>query len=341
MSQILSVKTKVARRGHVYKCMRCTTITPYQSERSRVVSHLYKDHVPLVNSPFYCKVCLFRSVDETSLRRHVTSYGPHRQKMSELASLGRPTTDVSALLRSNDPYVVREGVDLVRLDTSTSEDIWTNRARPATAIPPCGIPILDLADEDVLTDILGSYDPQESVSPVNFPIVRTPVRPVLLNTVYTPSVPEYVPSTIIHSGLDCDVRPFLRPSPAAQPTSLSTSTVSLPVLPVPLPVYSAPVNVAPVVSATDPTSSTESPTTNGDGALVLAIREMTDRVVGAMKEQTTAYNLLRATMTGFIRRTEDLVQRRDSEGARGPSPKRSRLSSPKKPSVKSKVVRPK
>ncbi len=138
MSQILQMKTGVASRGHVYRCAHCTTVQAYQGERRRVISHLYKDHVALINCPYYCRACLFRSTDQVSLLKHVKGYGPHSQKMADLAARGRPTTDASVLLKATEPYLVKEGTDFVRLDPVNSEAVWScrNRQKATVQVPP-------------------------------------------------------------------------------------------------------------------------------------------------------------------------------------------------------------
>lgn len=141
MSQMLvPSRTSVASRGRVYKCLRCTTIQPYLGERRRVVSHVYKDHIALVNCPYYCTVCLFRSVDAMSMRRHTTTYPPHQQKMRDLQQRGSMISDATAMRQSTDPYHLQEGVDLQRLDGLSSEDLWKARTKLCAVEP--GIPFM-------------------------------------------------------------------------------------------------------------------------------------------------------------------------------------------------------
>ncbi len=237
MSQILAAKMGVASRGLVYRCQHCPTVPGYTGEKRRVISHMYKCHIPLDQAPYYCTVCLFRCTDESTLLRHVKTYDGHRQKMAEMAARGNPTTDTAALLKSLNPHIMREGVDYVRLDHRTSEEVWSNRVRQPTARPAPvtaqeGVTnILDdiLAyEQDGFSPFSGAHRPSTATTtpataaaPLGFgvdSVMNTPQHRVYnaysplppTSLLYTPTppalgVPAYVPSatrTVIMTGLD-------------------------------------------------------------------------------------------------------------------------------------------
>ncbi len=203
MSLIFQTKTCVASRGYGYRCMHCTTIQGYRGEKRRVVSHIYKNHIPLTQSPFYCKVCLFRSVDQESLIRHCgeSVYPAHRAKMLEF-NTGRVTTviDEDVLMRSTNPYDVREGTDFVRLAPEDSEVLWQERRKPegvpilrsprapmfVKPTPPRTVEIPStvqssprltmpaIGDENVWSEIMSGFDPSEALTPMANTIFNAP-----------------------------------------------------------------------------------------------------------------------------------------------------------------------
>ncbi|MES9881064.1 MAG: hypothetical protein ABW185_09305 [Sedimenticola sp.] len=338
MSQILPLKSGVASRGHVYRCLHCTSLKPYEGEKRRVVSHIYKDHVPLTRAPFYCKICLFRCLDEESLIRHVTVYPLHTQKQKELLARGYNGSDETALLRATHPYLVHEGRDMVKLNNDDSESIWSNRGKSVVE----GTPVMQnsqVGNEDVWGIIMDGFSGSESLSPVpairNLPLqLRTPPAPSVAVSRYSPYVPQatslsvppapsvavsryspYVPQatslsvvppyvpTVVSSGLDT---PGSAPMESyldilCQPEDAVTAPVQFTLRP------KADTPAVPAVSVECPASVTNTAPTQTDGSLVLAIHQMTDRLVAAIESQTASYDRLRVAMTGFVRRTEEIV----------------------------------
>ena len=90
-----------------------------------MVHHIYKYHVPLERCPYYCTLCLFRSVKKRDLDRHVRGYQPHRRLASDM---GKENDPGDFLKQSKTPFVVSDK-DLVRLTREESEAIWKSRER--------------------------------------------------------------------------------------------------------------------------------------------------------------------------------------------------------------------
>ena len=109
-------------RGRAYKCLNCGHV----NEKRRVISHIYKEHVGLDEAPFYCKVCLFRSSDEESLRRHVRPdvYPAHHQRMTDIRIQGTILEPHQILMRSLKPNHLEEGLDYLRLTAKESDCEW-------------------------------------------------------------------------------------------------------------------------------------------------------------------------------------------------------------------------
>ena len=105
----------------------------YKGEKKRVVSHIYKEHVSLDEAPYYCKVCLFRSVDEASLLRHINSevYPSHQQKMMSLRKQGSLVDESQSLMKSLRPRCLIEGKDFQRLSPEDSMVEWQQRRKPS------------------------------------------------------------------------------------------------------------------------------------------------------------------------------------------------------------------
>ena len=117
-------------RGRAYKCLHCQGPNPCIGEKRRVESHVYKTHLPLERSPFYCKICTFRCTAQEDLEKHVLSFGPHKSRETEYRDQNREADfDIEKfLLRSTNPYYVT-AIDMQCLSGEESEQIWRERRR--------------------------------------------------------------------------------------------------------------------------------------------------------------------------------------------------------------------
>jgi hypothetical protein len=106
---------------------RCNTI----DIRSKMIAHVFKNHVPLQSSPYYCSLCLFRSLRRHDLDRHVTGFRPHLQRKEAMLNVGIKIKDEDYLKESTAPHQCVEGVDFVRTEQTHENPIPTPVVSPS------------------------------------------------------------------------------------------------------------------------------------------------------------------------------------------------------------------
>ncbi len=183
---------------------------------------------------------------------------------------------------------------MVKLNNDDSESIWSNRGKSVVE----GTPVMQnsqVGNEDVWGIIMDGFSGSESLSPVpairNLPLqLHTPPAPSVAVSRYSPYVPQatslsvvppYVP-TVVSSGLDT---PGSAPMESyldilCQPEDAVTAPVQFTLRP------KADTPAVPAVSVECPASVTNTAPSQTDGSLVLAIHQMTDRLVAAIESQT-------------------------------------------------------
>ena len=117
-------------RGRAYKCLHCQGPSPCIGEKRRVESHVYKTHIPLERSPYFCKLCTFRCTAQEDLERHVSSFGPHKTRETEYREQNRDSdfNIETFLLKSTNPYYVT-AADMQCMSVEESETVWQERRR--------------------------------------------------------------------------------------------------------------------------------------------------------------------------------------------------------------------
>lgn len=186
-------------RGRAYRCLGCDR---YVGEKRRVISHIYKEHVPLDEAPFYCKVCLFRSVDQPSLERHVDQnvYPAHQQKMVELRKQGCSIQDTDFLRRSHKPRYLTEGRDFQRMSAEDSVGEWRRRSKSEDPLP---ILHNHQPETENLLDFLLDYNPDERFTPV--PIVQ----PISVGATRIQLSSPPVPTRVLQVPTETRVSPYV------------------------------------------------------------------------------------------------------------------------------------
>ena len=117
-------------RGRAYKCLHCQGPNPCIGEKRRVESHVYKIHIPLERSPFYCKLCTFRCTAQEDLEKHIKNFGPHSAREKEYREQHKDFEfDIlEFLLVSPNPYYIT-ATDMHCLSVEESEQVWQERRR--------------------------------------------------------------------------------------------------------------------------------------------------------------------------------------------------------------------
>ncbi|KAL3891420.1 hypothetical protein ACJMK2_003682 [Sinanodonta woodiana] len=92
-TRLITVKSLTNTRGRAYRCRKGPAEVAIVGEKSKVVSHIYKKHTALDQSPFYCSLCTFRCQYQRDLERHVRYYSAHREKDNQLREMGCPVNE--------------------------------------------------------------------------------------------------------------------------------------------------------------------------------------------------------------------------------------------------------
>ena len=172
-------------RGRAYKCQECDHV----GERQRVISHFYKDHVRLDESPFYCTLCLFRTTEEDALLKHVRHdvYPLHNQRLTSLKKRGVIIDDRRILMKSLNPRLHVEGQDYQRLSQEASDVEWQRSWKPnATLARP--------SETENILDSLLDY-PNERFSPLPADLSHLNFPQHLLGCLMGHRLPRYIPRT--------------------------------------------------------------------------------------------------------------------------------------------------
>ena len=123
-------------RGWVYICNLCPDENRYVGEKYATMGHIWKKHVPLDESPFFCDLCHFRCQKQRQLESHVRGYTPHRQK-----AVGKED-DLTCLKKSIHPRTLREGVEYKILRKNEANQYWKEKAgREQPHSLPISLPI--------------------------------------------------------------------------------------------------------------------------------------------------------------------------------------------------------
>jgi hypothetical protein len=130
----------MATRGKAYRCGLCLEKGGnYVDIKSRVESHIFKVHLTLDQSAFYCTLCLFRCKNNRDLTNHVRGFRPHLQRKKALEDIGHMQEESTYLFQSQKPYVIKD-TDMVSFSRAESLTIWRHRSALAQRDPPPYVP---------------------------------------------------------------------------------------------------------------------------------------------------------------------------------------------------------
>ncbi|CAC5418225.1 unnamed protein product [Mytilus coruscus] len=125
MSHYMDLASK---RGLAYRCMKCLPPSSYIGEKGRVEAHIWKHHIPLNESPFFCSLCLFRATREGEIRRHVMTFPSHLLQKNKLMASNKFVGDEYYLKKSSNPYHLTP-LDLVPMTHQESHDFWSTKRK--------------------------------------------------------------------------------------------------------------------------------------------------------------------------------------------------------------------
>lgn len=254
MSQIRA-KSLTNIRGRAYKCLHCRGANPCIGEKKRIESHIYKNHISLEKSPFYCKLCMFRCTEQEDLERHVLTFKAHRDRA---ANQPDDFDEEENLLKSDDPYYITQK-DMVCLSVEESEKVWERRKKfysattspvsPPFPSPPAVLRQLGTPtqDENVWDSIMGpaQYSVGMSLSPPSLPLRQTsasmpvttatqmPLSPPTASVASLPSMQSFVQPVLPQISSSTTTLPFSPPtaSDASLPTVQSYVQPVVPQIP--------------------------------------------------------------------------------------------------------------
>ena len=161
------------KRGLVFTCLHCDE---YSDVRERCESHIFKSHVSLVQAPFYCTLCMFRSKSKKTFDNHhkENGYSLHVMRRSLLRQKDQRFNEDEFLKSCKNPYVVTVGKDMTVMTSEESQAFWDAK-RAARGKDRSTDAIADAAR---IAGIEGSNfttsTPQEQVR--SAPIVPAPVK---------------------------------------------------------------------------------------------------------------------------------------------------------------------
>jgi hypothetical protein len=75
------------KRGLAYNCEWCGEDSPFIAERYREDSHIWKRHLSLDCSPYYCTLCMFKATSQPAIKRHCRTFKPHLNQRGEVRLL--------------------------------------------------------------------------------------------------------------------------------------------------------------------------------------------------------------------------------------------------------------
>lgn len=191
----------------------------YVGERYRVVDHVMKHHMALDQTPFYCKLCMFRCTTLDQLDRHVTSYKRH----VTMAAMPEYQGDASRyLVRNSNARPIKEGIDFRPLTEEEHQQFRPTENMASTSTPSQSNPeelVTVKLPPSVLASLLSSTGTNlKAQTPLAPPVNQyDPARPSLTEPVDTDFMDE-----IFGTASNCTAtgKPNTHPQPNVRSQSL-------------------------------------------------------------------------------------------------------------------------
>ena len=122
------------KRGIAYKCEWCGEDSPFIAERYRVDSHIWKRHLSLDCSPYYCTLCMFKATSQSAIKRHCRTFKPHLNQREEMVSEGSSRGDDFYIHQSQNAYIITD-IDRKPLSPTASRLHWMQMASVKPILP--------------------------------------------------------------------------------------------------------------------------------------------------------------------------------------------------------------
>ena len=95
------------------------------AEKKKIELHIFRVHLDIEQSPYYCSLCKYRCLTKRELDRH-SGFQGHIEMLKFMRDLGMRADPMSHLKTSEAPYTITN-VDLVRLERNESRAVWNAR----------------------------------------------------------------------------------------------------------------------------------------------------------------------------------------------------------------------
>jgi hypothetical protein len=111
------------KRGLAYNCEWCGEDSPFIAERYRMDSHIWKRHLSLDCSPYYCILCMFKATSQPAIKRHCRTFKPHLNQREGMEREGSFRGDDFYIHQSQNAYIITD-MDRMPLSPTASRLHW-------------------------------------------------------------------------------------------------------------------------------------------------------------------------------------------------------------------------
>jgi len=122
------------KRGLAYKCEWCGEDNPFIAERYRVDGHIWKRHLLLDYSPYYCTPCMFKATSQPAIKRHCKTFKPYLNQREEMVRKGSFRGDDFYIHQSQNAYIIT-AIDRKPLSPAASRLHWMQMAYGKPIMP--------------------------------------------------------------------------------------------------------------------------------------------------------------------------------------------------------------
>ena len=160
------------------KCMRCEgeDRNQYVGQKYRVICHIMKTHLTLIDVPYYCNICLFRCQQWNDLIKHVGHFRPHQIQRGQVITSGRWRGETYRKI-NKPPIQLMKGTDFGKL--SREEDLKRQVQKQKAYIPNFGPVLLVEGTHTLIPPAEPTPTEKPSSTPLLSSALSTPMRRIL------------------------------------------------------------------------------------------------------------------------------------------------------------------